>query len=512
MSRDMANTTADGASACAGGAGGGASASVGVSRSSSTKVAQLSSTAATETSQPRRRTSLHAWFLSRVGGSTKGDMIDDHPEEDGLNNEAPHDVEEETTPQLEHNKAAHGEVSDTEEAEEVTPGTAAAAAAEEASQPIDRNVLIEAIIEHHTPGDDDCTPEIQSCDDGGDKQTPSNGRGPREEEGTRGGPIGLNIMKSRLSASSWAGMFDDRDPPFRELHVYDDDEEFAGSDELDPDHTREVEIEAATSGAKRHVNFLSATMGLTVDVSGALQQPLPEREHATHGDHDDDWPASPCNGMIMETSPRYCVLQTFRKQMCSRGIDGQMFHTGWKGRLLPARNIRLFMTDTRQSSVLYWRYRRKSQQRRRGAAGSGGELGAEDRRIIPLSSLANIGPAELNPRNTTKHHGGDSLWSTWAAAWPRGSKEQSGSSPASKASDGTVEKEDATAGLVEEVVPVLAISYWVEGEPRWVGDEPKRLLLKPESLDGFRRLTDGLRLCCLHFHNHACPQDLEDTQ
>lgn len=53
---------------------------------------------------------------------------------------------------------------------------------------------------------------------------------------------------------------------------------------------------------------------------------------------------------------------------------------------------------------------------------------------------------------------------------------------------------------------------WTELPKRWVGDKPKRLLLKPESLDGFRRLTDGLRLCCLHFHNHACPQDLEDTQ
>lgn len=59
----------------------------------------------------------------------------------------------------------------------------------------------------------------------------------------------------------------------------------------------------------------------------------------------------------------------------------QIFHPGWKGKLLPARNIRLFMTDTRQSSVLYWRYRRKSQQRRRGAGDRGDELGAEDRRV-----------------------------------------------------------------------------------------------------------------------------------
>ena len=47
---------------------------------------------------------------------------------------------------------------------------------------------------------------------------------------------------------------------------------------------------------------------------------------------------------------------------------------------------------------------------------------------------------------------------------------------------------------------------------RWIGDEPNRLLLKLESLDGFKRLSDGLRLCCIHFHNYQCPQDLEDTQ
>lgn len=280
---------------------GGAVANVGAS--SDTTGVQLSSTV--ETSQPRRRTSLHAWFLSRVAGSTRGDVIGDLEKDDM--NEAPCDTQE-TTPPLQHSQEAYGAASDTEQVEVTTAGTAAAVA--EASQPIDRNVLIEAIIEHHTPGDDDCTPEIQSCDVG--KQKPSNA-GLREE--ALRGPK-LNMKARLLPSSSWTGIFDDRDPPFRELNVY---EEFAGDE---PGHEKEIEIEAA-SQAKGHVNFLSATMGLTVDVSGAL--PF-EGEHAAHGD-DDDWPASPCNGVIMETSPRYSVVQTFRKQMCSRGIDAQVGST-----------------------------------------------------------------------------------------------------------------------------------------------------------------------------------------
>lgn len=52
----------------------------------------------------------------------------------------------------------------------------------------------------------------------------------------------------------------------------------------------------------------------------------------------------------------------------------QMFHTGWKGSFLPPRDIRLFLTDSRQKSVLFWRYRKKT----RGGGGRE-ELGAEDR-------------------------------------------------------------------------------------------------------------------------------------
>lgn len=53
----------------------------------------------------------------------------------------------------------------------------------------------------------------------------------------------------------------------------------------------------------------------------------------------------------------------------------QLFHSGWKRRLLPPNNIRLFMTDTRQNSILYWRYRRGGGSKLRE------DLGAEDRRV-----------------------------------------------------------------------------------------------------------------------------------
>lgn len=58
----------------------------------------------------------------------------------------------------------------------------------------------------------------------------------------------------------------------------------------------------------------------------------------------------------------------------------QMFHTGWKGSFLPPRDIRLFMTDSRKKSVLYWRYKKKT----RGQACS--QLGAEDRLASEKSS------------------------------------------------------------------------------------------------------------------------------
>lgn len=58
-----------------------------------------------------------------------------------------------------------------------------------------------------------------------------------------------------------------------------------------------------------------------------------------------------------------------------------MFHTGWKRSFLPPRGIRLFLTDSRQASVLYWKYRKNTRGR------SGGEkFEAEDRLASILNS------------------------------------------------------------------------------------------------------------------------------
>lgn len=58
----------------------------------------------------------------------------------------------------------------------------------------------------------------------------------------------------------------------------------------------------------------------------------------------------------------------------------QMFHLGWKGFLLPPRKIRLFMTDQRNDSDIWWRYK-KSERRHRTGGGREAELGTEDRRV-----------------------------------------------------------------------------------------------------------------------------------
>ncbi len=68
----------------------------------------------------------------------------------------------------------------------------------------------------------------------------------------------------------------------------------------------------------RHVTFLSGTMGLTLDMS-EVSQPQQQQQ----GD-EEQYPASPCSGVILETSPRYGSLQVFRKQMAIHGINAQV--------------------------------------------------------------------------------------------------------------------------------------------------------------------------------------------
>lgn len=78
------------------------------------------------------------------------------------------------------------------------------------------------------------------------------------------------------------------------------------------------------NGVSRQVAFLSGTMGLTVDISDPTQPQPPDElwQQEPHNDHA-QFPASPCSGVILETSPRYDSLQIFRKEMSSRGINAQ---------------------------------------------------------------------------------------------------------------------------------------------------------------------------------------------
>ncbi|CAB1120487.1 unnamed protein product [Ectocarpus sp. CCAP 1310/34] len=322
-------------------------------------------------------------------------------------------------------------------------------------------------------------------------------------------------MSSRTGGDDEAG--DAVLPEFHQSH--DETQEEITIDEPTTPAAADIEdiyADDVTHGESRRVTFLSRTMGLTVDISDPMQPQPPDeidrehrQQHKKHNEYD-QWPASPCSGVILDTSPRYGTLQAFRKEMASRGINAQMFHTGWKGSFLPPRDIRLFMTDSRKASVLYWRYKTGPFGRRTAAGGNQG-LGAEDRRVIPLSSLANIGPAELYRHGAPSSRRNLLSW----LSIPSSLRRANGDSPVDyrkiqkdKDLDGV---DNGKAGLVE-AVPVLALSYWVEGKPRWVGDHPKRLLVMPDSLDSFQRLSHGLRLCCLHFHNYSCPQDLEDIR
>lgn len=78
-------------------------------------------------------------------------------------------------------------------------------------------------------------------------------------------------------------------------------------------------------GVPRQVTFLSGTMGLTVDISDPMQpQPTDELQEQRTTHDEAPFPASPCSGVILESSPRYGSLQIFRKEMSRRGINAQV--------------------------------------------------------------------------------------------------------------------------------------------------------------------------------------------
>lgn len=86
------------------------------------------------------------------------------------------------------------------------------------------------------------------------------------------------------------------------------------------EETNEYHINAIPN-RDHHVRFLSATMGLTVDIGDDCQPAEDEDGETGMYDH---LPASPCSGVISHCSPRYGTLQIFRKHMASRGIDAQV--------------------------------------------------------------------------------------------------------------------------------------------------------------------------------------------
>lgn len=93
---------------------------------------------------------------------------------------------------------------------------------------------------------------------------------------------------------------------------------------------KDIFADDVTDGESRRVTFLSGTMGLTVDISDPMQPQSPDefdrerrQQHKKHDDYD-QLPASPCSGVILDTSPRYGTLQAFRKEMASRGINAQV--------------------------------------------------------------------------------------------------------------------------------------------------------------------------------------------
>lgn len=76
--------------------------------------------------------------------------------------------------------------------------------------------------------------------------------------------------------------------------------------------------------------------------------------------------------------------------------------------------------------------------------------------VIPLSSLANVGPADIAPINT----------SSWGpASWWRG-KTLPGQKRIESSSEGKRGKGQERASAVDEIVPILALSYWIDGSPR----------------------------------------------
>lgn len=241
-----------------------------------------------ENVQLKRRASLQVWLKPRVVTPTK--------REDEDTREQLLDTQKElmkTTTSIDE-KSLHEYLG--EAVSERTHGLGLIDVAQ-VSMSNDESTLIETNSKHHNTGEDS-TFETHHYDT--DHSRPMLVEGGDRLDGTI----------QNQNPASWGGTFYEEQPAFEKLL----DEENscdrpANTGGKDPREDEEL---------PRHVKFLSTTMGLTVDISS---RPSQETEEEGAFDGESRWPASPCSGMILENSPRYSTLQTFRKEMSLRGIN-----------------------------------------------------------------------------------------------------------------------------------------------------------------------------------------------
>ena len=138
-----------------------------------------------------------------------------------------------------------------------------------------------------------------------------------ERQGAAALPTSSRLSRGRISDNDIITGSDDQPLSKEKLVTHGDDD--AGIENIYDDSP-------VGDGVPRQVTFLSGTMGLTVDISDPMQpQPTDElqKQRTTHDD-EAPFPASPCSGVILESSPRYGSLQIFRKEMSRRGINAQV--------------------------------------------------------------------------------------------------------------------------------------------------------------------------------------------
>lgn len=230
----------------------------------------------------KRQSSLRDWLVSRAAAKTKDELLNDQD----VAAEFPQSVEDISSRQP---IAAEPHMVGHTRSREEELGTAADAI---------KLPDIEAIIERHTP-DGDSTLEGQSY------STEYTGSVWRRAQGS-----GQDVIAEKHLSLPWAESSDDGQSEFKKLQSF-DDQQAVGK----PDNKAKSDTETEHPH-EANAQFLSATMGLTVEINDPSQQP-----------DGNQWPASPCSGVILETSPRYGTLQTFRKDMSMRGIDVQVGNT-----------------------------------------------------------------------------------------------------------------------------------------------------------------------------------------